>query len=191
MSGKAQSAGEARVGLYERLVGEGWSGLDEQVRRFHLCARGTGTFAVRRGEGHFARAVARVLGLPQSGEAVPLLLSVEPHGGGERWRRDFAGKEFVTEQGAHADGLMAERTGPFELLFRLTAEGGALAYRQEGAALRVGGLRVRLPRLLAPRVEARERAEAGGVRVSVCVTAPLFGPLISYEGLVSLKEEEG
>jgi hypothetical protein len=191
MSGKAQTAVEARAGLYERLVGEGWGGLDEQVRRLHLCARGAGTFAVRRGEGHFARVVARVLGLPQSGEAVPLLLSVETHAGGERWRRDFAGREFITEQGEHANGLLAERTGPFELLFRLTAEGGALAYRQEGAALRVGSLRVKLPRLFAPCVEAWERAEAGGVRVSVCVTASLFGPLISYEGLVSLKEDEG
>ncbi|MFL6333733.1 MAG: DUF4166 domain-containing protein [Pyrinomonadaceae bacterium] len=191
MTGRAQRAVEARAGLYERLVGEGWGGLDEQVRRLHLCARGAGTFAVRRGEGHGARVVARALGLPQSGEAVPLLLSVETHGGGERWRRNFAGKEFVTEQGEQAAGLLAERTGPFELLFRLTAEGGALAYRQEGAALRVGGLRVRLPRLLAPHVEAWERAEEGGVRVSVRVTAPLFGPLISYEGLVSLKEEEG
>ena len=191
MSGEAQANGAARAGLYERLVGEGWNGLDEPVRRFHLCARGEGAFAVRRGEGRVARAVARLLGLPPSGEEVPLLLSVEPHGGGERWRRSFAGKEFITEQGEHAGTLMAERTGLFELLFRLTAEGGALAYRQEGAALCVRGLRVRLPRLLAPRVEAWERADTGGgVRVSVCVTAPLVGLLIRYEGLVRTEDFE-
>ena len=86
---------------------------------------------------------------------------------------------------------MAERTGPFELLFRLKAEGGALLYASESAALRVKSLRVRLPSLLAPRVEARERADEDGVRVSVCVTAPLFGPLISYEGLVRTEEEAG
>jgi hypothetical protein len=192
MSGEAQTTDGTCAGLYERLVGEGWGVLDEPVRRFHRCARGAGTFAVRRGEGRFARVVARLMGLPEGGEAVPVQLSVEPHGGGERWRRNFAGREFVTEQGVHAAGLMAERTGPFELLYRLTAEGGALAYRQEGAALRVRSLRVRLPRLLAPQVEAWERAdEGGGVRVSVRVTAPLFGPLISYEGLVTLKEDEG
>jgi hypothetical protein len=130
------------------------------------------------------------MGLPEGGEGVPLLLSVEPHAGGERWRRDFAGREFVTEQGEHAAGLLAERAGPFELLFRLTAEGGALAYAQEGAALRVRGLRVRLPRPLAPRVEARERAdEGGGVRVSVRVTAPLVGLLIRYEGSVRTEDD--
>ena len=191
MSGGAQTTGGVRAGLYERLVGDGWGGLDEPVRRFHLCARGAGLFAVRRGRGRFARVVARLMGLPEGGEAVPLLLSVEPHGGGERWRRNFAGREFVTEQGEHAGPLLRERTGPFELLYRLSVEGGALAYRQEGAFLRVGKLRVRLPRLLAPRVEAWERADEGGVRVSVCVTAPLTGPLISYEGLVRPKEDGG
>jgi hypothetical protein len=130
------------------------------------------------------------MGLPRDGEGVPLLLSVEPHGGGERWRRNFDGRDFVTEQSEHAGPLLRERTGPFELLFRLEVEGGALAYRQEGAALRAGGLRVKLPRLLAPRVEAWERADKDGegVQVSVCVTAPLVGLLIRYEGLVRTKE---
>jgi hypothetical protein len=191
MSGAARPSEVTRAGLYERLVGDGWDGLDEPVRRLHLRARGSGVFAVRRGEGRLARVVARLMGLPEGGEAVPLLLSVEPHGGGERWRRNFAGREFVTEQGEHAGALMAERTGPFELLFRLSVEGGALAYRQEGAFLRVRSLGVRLPRLLAPRVEAWERADRGGVRVSVRVTAPLVGLLIRYEGLVETEEDAG
>ncbi len=189
----------ARAGLYERLVPEGWGGLDESVRRFHACgggrARAAGTFAVRRGRGLAARVLARLLGLPRGGEAVPLLLSVEPQAdGGERWRRTFAGKDFVTEQREHAGALMAERTGAFELLYRLHAEGGALAYRQEGAAVRAGRLRLRLPRLLAPRVEAWERAERDGgegVLVSVRVTSPLVGLLIEYEGLVRMEEETG
>lgn len=191
MSGETQTTEEARAGLYERLVGTSWGELDEPVRRLHLRARGEGAFAVRRGRGRFARVVARLLGLPRSGEAVPLKLSVEPHAGGERWRRAFNGKEFVTEQDEHPAGLMAERTGPFELLFRLKSEGGALAYRQEGAFLRVRSLRLRLPRPLAPRVEAWERAgEGGGVLVSVCVTAPFTGLLIHYEGLVRTEENE-
>ncbi|HEX7317442.1 MAG TPA: DUF4166 domain-containing protein [Pyrinomonadaceae bacterium] len=190
MSGEIQTREAARAGLYERLVGDGWNGLDEPVRRFHLRARGAGVFAVRRGEGRFARAVARLLGLPPGGEAVPLLLSVEPHAGGERWRRNFAGREFVTEQGEHAGPLLAERAGPFELHFRLCVEGGALAYRPAGAFLRVMSLRMRLPPPLAPRVEAWERAVEGGVSVNVCVTAPLAGLLIRYEGLVRIDDEE-
>ncbi|MFL6254863.1 MAG: DUF4166 domain-containing protein [Pyrinomonadaceae bacterium] len=189
MAGATDTTETERVTLYERLVGESWNGLDEPVRRLHLRARGAGLFAVRRGEGRLARIVARLMGLPEGGEAVQLLLAVEPHGEGERWRRNFAGRDFVTEQSEHAGTLLAERAGPFELLFRLKVEGGALAYRHAGAALRAGSLRVNMPRLLAPRVEAWERAGEDGVHVSVCVTAPLVGLLIRYEGLVRTKEE--
>ena len=199
MADAAETSEGTRAGLYERLVREGWGGLDEPVRRLHACgaagARAAGTFAVRRGTSRAARLLARLLGLPQSGEDVPLLLSVMPlGGGGERWHRSFAGHDFITEQREHEAGqLLAERAGPFETLFRLTAEGGALAYRSEGASLRAGRLRLRLPRRLAPRVEAWERAceDGGGVRVSVRVTSPLVGLLIEYEGLVRMEEETG
>jgi Domain of unknown function (DUF4166) len=198
MADAAETTGVARAGLYERLVREAWGGLDEPVRRFHACgregARAAGTFAVRRGTSRAARLLARLLGLPQGGEAVPLLLSVTPlGGGGERWHRSFAGHDFITEQREHGAGpLLAERAGPFETFFRLTAEGGALAYRSEGVSLRAGRLSLRLPRRLAPRVEARERAceDGGGVQVSVRVTSPLVGLLIEYEGLVRTKEED-
>jgi len=183
-----------RVGLYERLVGAGWENLDEAVRRFHPAGaslRAAGTFAVRRGRGRLSAVLARLMGLPESGEAVPLLLRVTPHAGGERWRRSFAGRDFVTEQRGHAGSLLVERAGPVEMLFRLTDERAALVYTQEGMALRAGRLRLRLPRRLAPRVEASERAGAGGrgVRVSVCVTAPLVGLVIRYEGLVTTEED--
>lgn len=180
----------AGAGLYERLVREAWGGLDEPVRSFHAHARSSGTFVVRRGAGRVARVIARLMGLPEAGEAVPLRLTVTPHDGGERWHRAFADKDFVTEQHAHAGSLLAERTGPFELLFRLTVEGGALVYRQEAAFLRVRSLRARVPRHAAPRVEAWERADGPGVRVSVRVNAPLFGRLIEYEGRVMWEEEE-
>jgi hypothetical protein len=195
VAGAAETVGGA--GLYERLAGEGWGRLDERVRRLHARGpasrlRAGGVFAVRRGRGLAARALARLLGLPAGGEAVPLRLSIEPAGGGERWRRAFAGREFVTVQREHAGALLAERAGPFELLFRLSADGGALVYTQEGSALCAGPLKWRLPRLLAPRVEARERARGGGagVLVTVRVTAPLAGLVIEYEGHVTDDEEE-
>lgn len=196
MNAGAETTDIARVGLYERLVGVEWEKLDEAVRRFHPSGAGlraAGTFVVRRGRGRFAHLLAYLLGLPDSGEAVPLLLRVTPHAGGERWRRSFAGRDFVTEQRAHAGTLLAERAGPAEMLFRLTAEGGALVYTQEGLALRAGRLRLRLPRRLAPRVEASERAGKGGrgVRVFVRVTAPLVGLVIRYEGLVTTEEDAG
>ena len=192
----AETKERARAGLYERLVREGWDELHESVRGFHRAAerarapRARSRCGAGRGRQRVCSHVCS--GCPRSGEAVTLRLSVEPlEGGGERWRRTFDGKDFITEQREHAGALLAERAGPFETLFRLTIEGGALAYRSESTALRAGRLRLRFPQRLAPRVEASECAgcDGGGVLVSVRVTAPLVGLLIEYEGLVRTKEE--
>lgn len=191
MDGANETDEHAGAGLYRRLLRGAWGELDESVRRFHACGAAEGTFKVRRGASRPARLLARLLRLPPGGETVPLRLLVEPlEGGGERWRRTFDGADFVTEQRAHAGLLLAERAGPFETLFRLSAEGGALAYRSESAGLRVWRMKLRLPRRVAPRVEAWERAERGGVRVAVRVTSPLVGLLIEYEGLVRAEEGE-
>lgn len=184
-----------RARLYERLLGADWNSLDGPVRRLH--ERGTGPcgeglFALRGGN-LFARTLARLFGLPAGGEGVRVCLSVTQEEGGaaERWHRTFEGRVFDTWQGEGEGGLLAERAGPFELLFRLSVEGGALVYTQTGAALRVGRLRVPLPRSLAPRVEARERAADDGEDVLVYVKsiAPFVGPMLSYEGRLRVKVE--
>lgn len=176
------------AGLYERLIVDGWRGLDESVRRLHAAGvRVTGSFTVRRGASRTARMLASLLRLPAPGEVVPVQLRVTPSGDGERWHRTFNNRAFVTQQHAHDAALLAERMGPFEVRFRLCVEDGALVYQQESAALRALGLRVTLPAALSPRIEASEHAEscdgrAGGVRVSVRVTMPLVGLLLLYEG---------
>lgn len=183
-----------RARLYERLLGdEAWSELDEPVRRLH--ERGTGPcgeglFALRGGN-FFARTLARLFGLPAGGDAVRVCLSVTHAEGGaaERWHRTFENRVFDTLQREGEGRLLAERAGPFELLFRLSVEGGALVYTQAGAALRLGPLRVPLPLALAPRVEARERVTDDGEDVLVHVTssAPFVGLMLSYEGRLRVK----
>jgi hypothetical protein len=184
------------VRLYERLLGEAWGEVDEQVRRLHERGAGPcgeGLFAVRRGN-FFARTLARLFGLPSEGERVRVCLSVTQteDGAAERWHRTFEGRVFDTLQREGGGGLLAERAGLIELLFRLSVEGGALVYKQAGAALRFGPLRVPLPRGLAPRVEARERGDEDGESVHVHVSsgAPLVGPMLSYEGRLRVNVEE-
>lgn len=181
--------------LYERLLGEAWKEIDEPVRRLH--ERGTGPcgeglFAVRGGN-FFARTLARLFGLPAGGEAVRVCLSVtrEEGGAAERWHRTFEGRVFDTLQREGEGRLLAESAGPFELLFRLSVERGALVYTPAGAALKVGPLRVPLPRALAPRVEARERVadDGEGVHVHVSSNAPIVGLMLSYEGRLRVKVE--
>lgn len=180
-------------GLYERLVGGAWGRLPEPVRRLHPAGsrvRGAGRFEVRHGGRLTARLLARLMRLPAAGDAVPVVLTVEPEGaGGERWHRSFGGRPFVTHQRERPPGLLADRAGAVEMYFRMEAEAGALVYRHAATALRLGRLRVPLPRALAPRVEAREWAEPGDARVvvRVRVSAPLVGPLITYEGKIELE----
>jgi hypothetical protein len=177
-------------------LGEAWGEVDEAVRRLHERGAGPcgeGLFAVRRGN-FFARTLARLFGLPAGGESVRVRLSVTQTEGGaaERWHRTFEGRVFDTLQREGEGGLLAERAGPVELLFRLSVEGGALIYKQAGAALRVGPLRVPLPRAFAPRVEARERGAEDGevVHVHVSSSAPFVGLMLSYEGRLRVNVEE-
>ncbi|HEV2862665.1 MAG TPA: DUF4166 domain-containing protein [Pyrinomonadaceae bacterium] len=189
--------GREAAGFYARLAGEAWADVCEPVRRFHSggpAARWSGRFNVSHGPGFVARTLARVMRLPAAGEGLSVRLVVTDEGGrGERWERTFGGRPFVTSQSEHGEGFLAERVGPVEVLYRLEAEGGALLYRQARAALCAGPLRLRLPRGLAPSVEAREWAEAGeaGVWVRVRVRAPLVGTVVTYEGRVEPEVEGG
>jgi hypothetical protein len=124
--------------------------------------------------------------LPAAGEQIPTQLVVDANDNGEQWNRTFAGRPFITKQSAHAEGFMAERIGLMEILYRLNVADQALCYNQIKAALRVGRLRIPLPRRLSPTIAAREWAASDdrNVHVSVSVTAPLVGLLIDYQGHV-------
>ena len=85
---------------------------------------------------------------------------------------------------------MIERIGPTEVSYRLEIAGGALFYRHTGTKLRMGALRLPLPRWLAPRIVARESAiDKRSTHISVEVTLPLVGRLISYKGFIEIKDK--
>lgn len=181
--------------LYPGLLGAAWEGLDAAVRRAHLdggALEVRGRFRVWCASGWVARFLCRAMRLPPAGEEVETQLVVTGDGGRERWVRSFGGHTLVTEERAGGGGELVECLRPIELRFRLRVEAGALCFEQIGAALRLGGLRLPLPRALAPRVVAREASAEGGhrVRVTVDVWAPVVGRLFAYEGLVA-QEEEG
>src|SRR5581483_1958426 len=179
--------------LYLRLTGPAWADLSEPVRQFHSIAdgwRGIGRFTISRGSRLPARLLAWLLRLPAAGTEVPTRLEVTPRRDGERWHRTFGGRPFVTVQREMAGQVLAEEHGLIEMRFRLEVSDHALCYHQIGTALRLGPLRVRLPRWLSPQITGREWALAGepGVRAAVRVTVPLVGLLIAYEG--SIEKEE-
>ncbi|HVF59911.1 MAG TPA: DUF4166 domain-containing protein [Thermoanaerobaculia bacterium] len=155
------------------------------MRRAHTSSSARGSFRVWCAPGLAARALCRLVRLPPAGEAVDTRLSVTTEGEGERWVRSFGERLLTSDGTAGRDGLLVERVPPVELRFRLEPEAGALRFRQVGAALRLGRLRLPLPGFLVPRVSAREApAGDGAVRVEVTVRAPLLGPIFGYEGTV-------
>jgi hypothetical protein len=175
----------ALTGLYPRLLGASWSSLPEVVQRLHSggTRRAAGVFDVRHGRGS-RFGLARLMGLPASGQAVPTVLSVIATPEGERWERRFGSSEFATDQWAGGDGRLLERFGLLDLRLALRVEDGVLVYEPAGAGLRLFGIVIPVPRWLCPRVAGRVSADGDEARVHVQVEAPILGSLISYSGSV-------
>ena len=186
-------------GLYPKLLGSSWHDLDNEMQWFHGSGRtihAVGVFQVRRGSNTLTRTLAQLARLPAAGEAVDVQLQVTTREENEEWRRTFAGRPLVSMQSyrpdGRLDGVMVERMGIVELRFRLEVVGGAINYHTVGAAVRFGSLHVPLPHWLSPCVTAWERAvgDMNQIHVSVNVTFPLLGRLISYEGLLTRVEAQ-
>lgn len=175
--------------LYRSLMGPRWDELSAAVQRAHRPSPGLrGTFDVRHGRSPLARAIARIVRCPREAAGVEVTLCIEAEGGVEWWHRTFDGRRMSSRQQAEAAGVLNERIGPLELLFRLHADEGALRFDQVGARGRLAGLALPWPRWCRPRVEALARAEPGGVGVRVAVSLPRVGLLLSYAGRLEVPE---
>lgn len=95
---------------------------------------------------------------------------------------------------AGAHGRVLDQLGePVTLsaVFDVSVDEDALALRSRRVGIRLGRVRVRLPRLIAPVVRLRESAEkqAGNQRVALTVDMPLIGRIYEYEGVFTYRIE--
>jgi len=150
--------------------------------------RASGRLRVANGDNWCARRLARLLRLPDAGDAVDTRLVVEPCEGGERWLRTFGGRPLNSRQYARAGCDVAERFGLVELRFMRDRSDGSTRYRQAGASLVAGPLRIPLPRACAPAVVACEYRESHRLFVDVRVAVPLVGTLLTYDGTIDVDE---
>jgi hypothetical protein len=152
---------------------------------------GVGTMRVCRGTNVPARWLATLLGLAAAGDAVSVTLTIKPSANEEEWVRSFSGKPMVTRQRLRPGGILAERAGLSELRFRLEVRDGGLHFHPVGVSLVLGWLMLPLPRWLAPSVTARElpTGRPDETEVSVVVSLPILGLLISYEGLMTRRKQ--
>jgi hypothetical protein len=175
--------------LFRGLLGATWADLAEPVRSLHgegQTVHAAGTFRVQHGNNRLARLIVWLARMPAAGESVDVRLAVVPGQRGEEWRRSFAGRPLVSFQSRRSGGLLAEDMGPLQMRFRLEVRDGALLYHTAGAALRLGPLRIPLPRWSAPSVTACEKAAPDGIATEVLVEVrmPLLGLVLAYQGTV-------
>jgi uncharacterized protein DUF4166 len=186
--------------LYPKLLGAAWASLDPVVQRVHAAPAETyaeGTAQVSRAPGRLLGYVLDAARVPRSSCASAVHLAVRHRGTAEWWHRAFGGRPLVTQQSEASGGLLAERLGMLEFRFRLAAQNGALLFRQETLALRLGALRIPLPGCISLFVAAREGPAAtpdgddDRTSVDVRVTLPTGTLLFAYRGTVRWRLREG
>lgn len=155
-----------RVAAYETALREAFVALAPEVQRAHLAPLvATGTIDVEHGSYPITKPLVKLMKLPRAGRAQAVRLEVTADGEDLIWMRRIGDVSLNTRQSA-AGSCIVERSGPGRIVFRLRVEDGNLLYRQ--TALTVAGIRV--PRAIAPQVEARVSAAPGGWQVDVHVT---------------------
>jgi hypothetical protein len=178
--------------LYARLLGPSWLQVAEPVRFIHATestVRARGRLRIAHGRSHVARVLARLLRLPRASEAAETRLVITSRSDVEQWLRTFDDRRLDTRQYQAGEGELAERIGVLEFRFRLEASEGSILFRQLEAAFLFGSVRLRLPAMWAPRVEAREDpAGARQIRVHVRVEFPALGPVLTYDGTIDIEE---
>lgn len=165
--------------LYARIMGVSFDALPPMVRAIHTVhgdAGAAGEGRVERGSGLLARALGAIVRFPPSGQ-YPLHVAFAEQGGRERWTRDFGGHRFSSTLGERG-GLAVERFGPLRFGFELRSTPDGLDMRLR----RWSAFGIPLPRLLAPRTEAREWEEQGRFRFDVRLRLPLIGDIVHYSG---------
>lgn len=186
---------DAALPLYPRFFGEAYARLPEAIRDMHDgAAHGSwtaqGRAEIERGRGLLARMVAWINRFPRAGSDVPVTVRFDAGDGGERWTRNFGGREFSSVQSegrGRNEGLIAERFGPLAFGLQMTVEGDKLRLRTR----RWSAFGMALPRFLAPVGDSYEHVDAEGTfRFHVEIGFPWTGLIVRYRGWLKRPRRE-
>lgn len=171
---------------HSRAFDAGMRNLPRQLRDLHegegvRIAKGTVSVSVGRG---LARILLRFMGLRMEEGPQSLLVTFEPDGHGELWRRTFGSGGFTSrvEFDASDKQSIIELFGPISLYYHLRADGGSITW----TLCRARFFGFPIPAALAPRVTAREWVSADErYSMSAEVVLPFLGHLLSYTGTLA------
>ena len=162
--------------FYRDVVGSAaWDALPRVLHDLHERG-GDGTLTVTAGG---VAGVLSFLGYAPSRGSAPVTLRIETLPDGERWVRRFHDEVFATEQ-RPVRGLVAERFGIIEMLFKVAARADSLRYEPVDIRLCIGRARLTVPTWMRPRMEASERADGPRVAVNVSI-----GKSFRYTGYIT------
>lgn len=170
--------------LYQRLLGDVWSKLPEQVREMHNFRdfKDLSGFAdIERGSNIPARLIGYLLGFPAAGKAVPLTVNLSAQRGQEHWLRIFGRKKIasvLSEGSGTSSALLNERMGFVTFGMALVLERGKLNYVMRRWCV----LGIPLPLMFAPHTGAFEYEADERFNFSVEISYPLVGLIVKYEG---------
>jgi hypothetical protein len=166
--------------LYQRIFGRAFAQLAPPLQRFHSQrsgGRAAGVLRITRGSNCCSTRLADWLGLPPAGDAVPTRLEVHVEGERERWTRHFGNLRLESMQWEQG-GQLLEGFGRICFGFQPVVAKGVLGFELAGVWLG----RLRVPRPFHPSLRAEVTGRSQGWHLRVCVTAPLLGLLVQYEG---------
>jgi len=172
---------------FRQWLGAAVDRLPSAIRAMHddpLEHSASGTVTVTRGTHPIAMLMCKLLGFPESAADRPLVVEFEPYDGEEIWRRRFETSTFQTrlKPWPRREGHMRECAGPL-------AYGFELATGPEGLAMVFRGWwlwGIPLPRMLGPRVEARQWQEGDDYCFLVDVAGIGIGRVVAYRGRLRL-----
>lgn len=173
--------------LYRTILGDAWHRLDPSVQRFlEHTNTAHAVFDVHNGDWWLSRLAARLLGLPKPGMHLPVTLSLRK-GVHETWTRQFPDVAMVSEQWTE-NGQLLEKKGVVVCVFDLAVAQGGLMFLHRRTLLQLLGLRLRLPRMLAPVVTGYCEPAVAGTRAHVSFWLPVARVVLTYAGIVQTED---
>jgi hypothetical protein len=172
--------------LFHRLYGDALERLPPPIVTLHDIREPRtrhGEAQVSQGLSLAARLLCRLLAFPPAVERVTLVVTMEPDGDGEIWRRAFGTHSMTTRLRLGRQPRTVEETvWPLTAISRLDPD-------DEGVTQILVGLRllgVPLPRALWPRLDVRESAEGSRYHFSVKAAFPGGAEIGQYQGWLEM-----